>query len=135
MTAQIWILGLERVDERLERRGRDSFQAVPLPLQLGGPRGDLFLEPLIELAILEQHLAALQGAMHGAAQIGELDRLGEVVHRTALHAERGAGGVVDGGQHEDRQLRLDFDRLRNEIDAARPGHANVGQHERHFVQT
>ena len=43
--------------------------------------------------------------------------------------------VVDGGQHEDGELGLDLERLGNEVDAACPRHADVGKHERDFVQT
>ena len=82
---------------------------------------------------LEQHLAALQRALHRAAEVGELDRLGQVVQGPALHAQRGAGGVVDGGEHEDRELRLDLDRLRHQVHPARARHADVAQHQRDAV--
>jgi len=98
-------------------------------LQLGGAGGDFLLQPLVELAVLEQHLAALERALDGAAQVGQLDRLGEVVHGPPLHAQRGAGRVIDGGEHEDRQLRLDLERGGHEVHAARAGHADVAQHE------
>ncbi len=48
-------------------------------------------------------------------------------------AQRGAGGVVHGGEHEDRELGLDLDGLRYEVDAAGAGHPNVAQHERDAV--
>ena len=41
-------------------------------------------------------------ALDGAAEVGEVDRLDEVVERAALHAERGGGRVVDGGEHQER---------------------------------
>src|SRR4029077_8845450 len=44
-------------------------------------------------------------------------------------AQRAAGRVVDGGEHEDRQLRLDLERGGHEVHAARAGHADVAQHE------
>jgi len=47
-----------------------------------------------------------------------------------LHAQRGAGRVVDGREHEDRELRLDLERGGHEVHAARAGHADVAQHER-----
>src|SRR3989442_8381958 len=50
-----------------------------------------------------------------------------------LHAQRGAGGVVHGGEHEDREFGLDLDSLRYEVDAAGAGHPDVAQHERDAV--
>ena len=126
----VGVLGLEGIDERLERRDRQTLELHPLTLQLGGPGGDFLLEPLVEVAVLEQHLAALERALHRAAQVGQLDRLGEVIHGAALHAQRGAGRVVDGGEHEDRELRLDLERGGHEVHAACAGHADVAQHER-----
>src|SRR2546425_7256847 len=132
--AHVGVLRFERVHQRLERGDGDALELHPLALQLGGARRDLFLEPLVYLAALEQHLAALERPLHRPPQVGELDRLREVIHRAALHAQRRAGGVVHGREHQDRQLGLDLDRLGHEIDAARPRHPDVAQHQRHLVE-
>ena len=127
--AHVGVLRLEGVHQRLECRHGNPLELLALAVQLGGAGGDFFFEPLVQVTILEQHLAAFQGTLHRAAQVGELDRLGEVVHRTALHAQGGAGRVVDGREHQDGELGLDLDGLGHEIDAAGSGHADVAQHE------
>src|SRR6184192_4329007 len=68
----VGVLGLEGIDERLERRDRQTLELHPLTLQLGGPGGDFLLEPLVEVAVLEQHLAALERALHSAALVASL---------------------------------------------------------------
>ena len=107
---------------------------MALALELSGTSRDFLFEPLIQMAILEQHLAALERALHRPPQIGELDRLGEIIHRAALHAQCRAGRVVDGGEHQDREIGLDLERLGHEIHAALPGHPDIRQHQRHFVE-
>src|SRR6202043_2672934 len=37
------------------------------------------------------------------------------------------------GQHEDREIRLDFEGLRDEVYSAGSGHADVAQHQRDLV--
>ncbi len=129
MPAQIGVFCLEGIDEHFECRGRNTLHSMSFALQLCGARRHLFLQPLIQMAILEMHLAALERALDRAAQVGKLDRLGEIVHRTALHAQRRAGGVVDGGKHQDGEIGLDLERLGHEVHAARAGHTDIGQHQ------
>ena len=134
MTPQVRVLCLEGVDEYFECRGRNPLQPMSFALQLGGARRDLFLEPLVQMPVLEMHLAALEGTLHCPAQVCELDRLGEIVQRAALHAERRAGCVIDGGEHQDGEIGLDLERLRHEVHAAGAGHADIGQHQRDLVE-
>ena len=66
--------------------------------------------------------------LDGAAEHGEIDRLDEVVHRATLHAERRAGGVVDRGEHEEREVGLQLQHPGYQVDAAHPGEIHVQQH-------
>ena len=81
------------------------------------------------MSVLQLHLAALQRALHRPAEVGELDGLGEVIHRPALHAQGGTGSVVDGGEHQDGEIGLGLDRVRHEIHTAGAWHPDVAQHE------
>ena len=87
------------------------------------------------MVIFQVRLAALQRTLDRAAQVGQLDRLGEIIHRPALHAEGGAGGVVDGGEHQNGEVGLDFEGLGDEVHAAGSRHADIREHQRHLVQT
>ena len=128
VAAEVGVLRLERVDQGLERGHRDPLQVGPLGPHLGGAGRDLLLEPAADLLVLDPVLAAAERAGDGAAQHVEVDRLGEVVERAALHAERGGGGVVHGGEHEDRHVRLGVDDPGDEVDAAGPGQVHVEEH-------
>src|SRR6266566_3278462 len=130
MPAHVGVLRFQGVDQGFESGDRKPLQLHPLALQLRGAGADLFLEPLVQLAVLEQHFAPFERPLYGAPQVGELNRLREVIHGAPLHAQRGAGGVVHGGEHEDRELGLDLDGLRYEVHAAGAGHPDVAQHER-----
>ena len=134
VATKVGVLGLQGVDQDFECRRGNPLQAVALAMELGGAGRDLFLQPLVQMAILEMHLPALERALDGAAEIGELDRLGEIVHRAALHAERRAGRVVDGGEHQDGEIGLDLQRLRHEVHATGAGHADIGQHQGDLVE-
>ena len=133
VATHVGVFRLEGVDQRLECGDREPLQFHAGALQLRALRGDLLLEPLVELAVLEQHLTPLERPLDGARQVGELDRLGQVVHGAALHAQGGAGGIVYGREHEDGELGLDLDCLGHEVDPAGAGHADVAQHERYPV--
>ena len=98
-------------------------------LQLGSARRDFFLEPLVQMPVLELHLAALERALHGPAQVCELDRLGEIIQRPTLHTERRAGGVVDRGEHQDGEVGLDLERRWHEVHTTGARHADIGQHQ------
>ena len=117
MTAQVRVLRLERVHQGLERRERDPLQVLALELNLGGADRDFLLEPLVELLAFQSALALLERALDGPAEMGDVDRLGEIVHGAALHAERGAGRVVDRGEHEQRDVRLQLHDLWDQLDA------------------
>src|SRR5439155_5403973 len=67
-------------------------------------------------------------------QVRELDRLGEIIERTALHAERRTRRIVDGREHQDGKVGLDLECLRYQVYAARAGHADIGQHQRDLVE-
>jgi hypothetical protein len=92
---QVRVLGLERIDQRLERGHRDPLQVGSLDAQLRGPERDLFLEPVVDLGALHLGVATAEGALDGPGRSARSTGLGQVVHRAALHAQRGAGGVVD----------------------------------------
>lgn len=62
------------------------------------------------------------------ARWGEVDRLDQVVQGPALHAQRGTGGVVDRGQHQERDGGLELHDLRNQIDTAGARQVHVQQH-------
>src|SRR6267154_4837539 len=130
MPPQVGILRLEGVDEYFEGRRRNPLQPMSLALQLGSPRRDFFLEPLVQMPVLELHLAALECTLHRPAQVSELDWLGEIIQRTPLHAECRARRVIDGSEHQDGKIGLDLECLRYQVYAARPGHAYNGQHQR-----
>ncbi len=49
------------------------------------------------------------------------------MHRAALVAS------FTAVQHEDREIRLDFEGLGDQVHAAGPGHADVAQHQRDLV--
>ena len=53
------------------------------------PERDLLLEPLVDLLAFEAGVPPLERAWDGAAEVGQVDRLDEVVECAALHAERG----------------------------------------------
>ena len=133
VAAEKRVLGLEGVHQGLERRDGDPLQLVPFSLEFGGAGGDFFLQPLVQMAVLEQGFAALERPLDGAAQIRQLNGFGEIVHGAPLHAQRGRGGVDEGGQHEDGEVGLDLEGLGDQIHAARAGHADVAQHEGQLV--
>jgi hypothetical protein len=112
----------------LQRRDRDPLQLAPLPPQLRGTNGDLFLEPLVEVLLLDHAVATPDGPKDGAGQVAQIDRLGEVVHRATLHAKSSSRGVVDRGEHEDGDRRLDLDHLGHQVDPAPARHPHVQQH-------
>src|SRR2546429_332254 len=73
MSAHVGVLRLQGVHQGFERGDRKTLQLPPLALQLRGARADLFLEPLVQLTVLEQHLAPLERPPHRAPQVVELD--------------------------------------------------------------
>ena len=129
MPPHVGVFRLEGVHQGFERGDRQPLQFHTLALQLRGAGADLFFEPLVQLAVLEQHLAPLERPLDRAPQVGQLDRFRQVVHGAPLHAQGGAGGVVHRGEHEDRELGLELDGLRHQVDAAGAGHADVAQHQ------
>ena len=48
--------------------------------------------------------------------------------RAALHAERGVGGVVHRGEHEERGVGLGGEHLGHQVHAAQAGEAHIEQH-------
>ncbi len=73
-------------------------------------------------------MAVVERALHGPAQDLKVDWLGQVVSGAALHAERRGGGIVDCGEDEQRDVRLNLHHLRHQLDAAGVGQHHVQQH-------
>ena len=58
----------------------------------------------------------------------QVDRLDEIVHGAALHAERGGVRVVHRGEHQDRDVRLLRDQRLDQVEAGCIREADVEQH-------
>src|SRR3954453_6760457 len=97
------------------------------------PERDLFLERLIDLLALQHGAPAPQGVLDGPAQHREVDRLDQVVQGATLHAEGRAGGVVDGREHNEREVGLQLQHPWHQVDAAEPGEIHVQQHSGDFA--
>ena len=128
VAAEVGVLRLQRVHQRLQRGDRDPLLIGLLQPLLRHAQRHLLLEPLIDLLALEGGVPLLQRALDGAAEVAQIDGLDEVVERAALHAECGAGRVVDRGQHEDRHVRLELQDPRHQLDAVDAGEVHVEQH-------
>ena len=61
----------------------------------------------LDVSLLDGQPAPMQHALDGLLQIGELDGLHQVVHRAGRQDFGRRRGVVDGGQHHDRELGID----------------------------
>ncbi len=128
VASEIGILGFQGVDERLERRDRDPLQVGAFHPEFGRPDRHFFLEPVVDLLALDHRVPTPEGALDGPQQVGQVDRLGEVVHGPPLHAEGGAGRVVDGREHQDGGVRFDLEDPGHQIDAVGVGHPDVEEH-------
>src|SRR5574341_2622997 len=65
VAAHVGVLRLKGVHEGLQRGDRNALELLALPLQLRGAGGDLLFQPLVQLPVLEQHLAPLEGPLDG----------------------------------------------------------------------
>src|SRR5450756_420997 len=129
MAPQVEILGFHGVDERLGDAYGHEPQGFLFPLELGGPEGNLFANELVEAALLHQLRALVEGAIDGLLEVGELNGLHQIVHRAGRQYLRRGSRIVDGGQHDDRQVLVPFYRLWNDLDSGHSGHAHIAQHE------
>jgi hypothetical protein len=121
------ILGLEGVHHGLERGHREPLQLGALAPELGCAQRHLLLEPLAEVGLLDLAVAPADCGEDRPGEAGEVDRLGEVIHRPALHAQGGGGGIVRAGQHQDHDPGHQLEHLGNQIDGVPAGHADVQQ--------
>jgi hypothetical protein len=120
MASRIGVLGLEGVHEDLQRGDRHT-------LQLGDAAGALLPEELAQLVRLAGRFTAFQRTPDGTVEILEVDRLGEILYRTALHAQAGCGSIIDRRQHQDGDAGSGFDHLGYEVDAADSREADIEQ--------
>ena len=70
VAAEVGVLGLERVDQRLERGDRDPLLGGLLDPPLGRPQRDFLLEPLVDLLAFEQAVPALRARAGWRGQMG-----------------------------------------------------------------
>ena len=95
------VLGLEGVDQGLERGHRDRSSLARSRRRSALRGGDLLLEPRLCFAA-RAACAPADRRDDGSRRVAGVDRLDEIVHGAALHAECGGVGVVDPGEHQDR---------------------------------
>src|SRR5712691_3136368 len=130
MPSEVEILCFHSVDERLGDAYGHQPQGLLLPLELRSAEGNLFANELVEAALFYQLRALVESAIDSLLQVCELDGLHQVVCRTGRQHLRCGGGIVDGGQHDDRKVLITVSRLWNDLDASHSGHAHITQHER-----
>jgi hypothetical protein len=67
----------------------------------------------------------VHGPLDGALEIGELDRLDQIVGCPTSKCRRRGHRVVDGGEHDDRQLGIRRQGCRHRFDARHAGEMDV----------
>ena len=129
VAAEERVLGFLCVDECLHDVDDHPVQHEALALELLGLCGHFLADEPFDLALLDREIALVQHALDGGREIGELDRLHEVIHRPVRERFGGGGCVVDGGEHHHREVGVDRERGGHERQARHAGHADVRQHE------
>ena len=96
--------------------------------------GDLLLQPLLVAAVLQHEPALLQRLRDARADLLEVERLGEVVHRARCARQLTATSTsATRGDHHDRGVRPAPRESSQQLEAVHLRHPQVAQHERHRV--
>ena len=127
VAAQVGILGLERVDERLGNAHRERSQSVPLRFELGGALRDFLANDSFDTPLVHQQAALVQSSLHGGFDLGHPHRLDEIVHDAEIHRVHGRARVVGAGDHDHRHLRVDLAEATHCFEAVHAGHPHVAE--------
>jgi hypothetical protein len=106
MALGLRVLEVQRVAQSLKRYIVGVLQVLHGLAQHLGAGADHLLEVLLVVVAVLQGLAMVKGALHGVDQVLALEGLEQVVVSAAAHGVNGNADVVDGGDHDDRKLRL-----------------------------
>ena len=115
MAAQVHVLRLERVDQCFDDVDAERAERELLALELRGSKRDFLANEALDVSLLDRESAPVQHALDGLLQVGELDGLHQVVHRTGRQHFGRRRRVVDGGEHDDGELRIDRERARDKL--------------------
>ena len=108
-------------------------QHLPFVHELLRLRRDLLTDEALHLALLDREVALVEHSFRRGRQVGELDRLHEVVHRALRQRLGGRGRVVHGREHHDREVGVDLQREGDELEARHARHAHVGEHQHELL--
>ena len=123
VAAGVGVLRLQRVHQGLHPVDqRFLVAAVQLP--------DAGLEILLIESVLQHQLALFQRLVHPSAHLFHHHRLGDVVEGAELEALDGRSHVGHAGQHDDRHVGKEPERLAEEGDPVHLRHVDVGDAER-----
>lgn len=117
------VLYFERFGKRLHAGEEQLFEAPCLSLHA-------LFQALLITAVLDQKPAFFEGLGNARADLIEIERLHEVIHRADSQAADGDINVSYGGDEHDGRVRVLEPHLAQELNAVHLRHAQIGEHER-----
>ena len=124
------ILQVERIAQRLQGDVIGALQVGERATQHIGAGCDQRLQLRLIGQVLQLQAAIFQGPAHDGQQLFALEGLQQVVVRTVSNGSQGDGNVVDGGDHDHRNVRMFLPDARQQRQAVHAFHDEVGEHDR-----
>ena len=129
MRLRLVLARVERCDQRFQRDLRSIMQAVEQPPQLRCALVYGLLQQPHALGLFHQVLAPLQSPLHAECELGQAERLQDVIERANAHCVNGQGEVLAGGEHQNANSGVRANNFRQQLQPAHSGHADVGEHQ------
>src|ERR1700687_1944302 len=133
MTAEIHVLCLHRVDQRLGDAHRHEAQGFLFLFELGGAKRDLFADQHVEATHLDQLESLLERPIDSLLQVSELYRLHQIVGGAGREHFGCRGRIVYCRQHDYREILIPLACQGYDLDAGHPRHPHVTKHQRKGV--
>ncbi len=95
--------------------------------KLGTQVGEL--EFLLERPVVDGQPAFFQGLQHGMIELFDIDRLGQVIVGSSAQTVQRSVQIGIAGDHQDAEIRIPVDQLRQNVTAAPTGQADIEYHQ------
>ena len=127
MTFGFGVLQVERATEGFQCVVVRLFELSERDSELPGALFDLMLELELVAAVFRDEAAMLKSAADAEEELVFFEGLEDVVVSAATDGFESRGNVVDGGDHDDRDLGVVFTEPIEQLDAVHLGHDHVAQ--------
>ena len=128
MAAQVDVLCLHRVDQRLGDPDGECTERSLLHLELHRSEHDLFANLALDVSAADFQRSPVQRTRDGNFEVREGDRLHEVVQRALGERRHRGAGVIHSTEHQHREIAVERVCALHELDARYLGHPVVAEH-------